>query len=449
MRKKHLTYLAIILTVGLLITIFSFMKKDTVKNFTADIDPNPNAIRQYYYNSVPGLIRAEKLDMVKPIHKTFDIPKTNYSLKLDRIWYNSRNVFIFYHVENIDQVAYLGGYFTIDDNKQIKEVHPRDLIGTSTEKGFFFNNNFYSFLRITPVQSINNESDQQLIFKPILYLQDLKYDFDTINIDPKDIYSEETVEEYKLNSKIETEELNIDLYALEAGISYSKIYFTYKGSDLEIMYKIKAYIITDSGEKIKIDKSPILIDKDKSNYYIEIEPFNELPESFDFNLESCSVIGSESIQCTIDTSIVSKDKGIHTIKMPLGRSMNTDIFLETLQFKDNHVEVELLWDMSNDKSKDTVLEMEYIFSSNQKSLISNINNGHINAPNIVTIQNHFGKNIEAKCYLYPITNDDNIRLYCVFPLEDWQETEKIFISFDNITYSKKLSQRFEVLVTPA
>ncbi|MFY9178017.1 MAG: hypothetical protein WAO80_11720, partial [Caldicoprobacterales bacterium] len=74
---------------------------------------------------------------------------------------------------------------------------------------------------------------------------------------------------------------------------------------------------------------------------------------------------------------------------------------------------------------------------------------HINAPNIVTIQNHFGKNIEAKCYLYPITNDDNIRLYCVFPLEDWQETEKIFISFDNITYSKKLSQRFEVLVTPA
>ena len=80
------------------------MKKDTVKNFTADIDPNPNAIRQYYYNSVPGLIRAEKLDMVKPIHKTFDIPKTNYSLKLDRIWYNSRNVFIFYHVENIDQV---------------------------------------------------------------------------------------------------------------------------------------------------------------------------------------------------------------------------------------------------------------------------------------------------------------------------------------------------------
>ena len=34
---------------------------------------------------------------------------------------------------------------------------------------------------------------------------------------------------------------------------------------------------------------------------------------------------SESIQCTIDTSIVSKDKDSYH-KMPLDRSMNTDIF---------------------------------------------------------------------------------------------------------------------------
>jgi len=452
LKKKYFAYQITILIVAVLIILFSFAYRNKEKDMTTDIDPNSNAIREYYYDSIPGLIRAEQLDMVKPIHNTFIIPDTHYSLKIDRIWYNSRDAFIFYHVENIDQVAYLGGYFVVDNNMQTKDIHPRDLVGTSSEKGFFYNNNFYSFLRITPVHPINEEEmDVHLLFKPSLYIEDTKYDFEAINIDPEIIYVEDPIIKFKLDSKIEIEEYNIDLYALEAGVSHSKIYFTYNGSNSETIYKIQAKIITDKNEKFTVDISPILIDQDESKYCIEIQPFNELPDSFDIKIESLSLIGNDSIQFTIDTNITNKKKGIHTMKMPLARVINTDIILETLHFKDKHVEIELQWDDAGNRANDTILEMEYIFSSNHKDLLSNVNSGKINVPNIITVQNHFGETIEAEFYLYPfmLHDDNNIKIYCIFPLEVWQESEKIFISIDNITYNKKLNQSFEVLVTPA
>jgi len=450
LRKKYLVYQIMILIVVVLIVLFSFVYKNREKDTSVDIDPNSNAIRQYYYDSIPGLIRAEQLDMVKPIHKTFNIPDTHYRLKIDRIWYNSRDAFIFYHVENIDQVAYLGGYFIIDDNTRAREIHPRDSVGTSTEKGFFYNNNFYSFLRITSVHPINEEeNDIQLFFKPILFIEDTKYDFDAINIEPKAIYTEEPIKKFKLDSTIEVEEYNIELYALEAGVSYSKIYFTYKGSNPETIYKIQAQIVTDKDEKFIIDKSPVLIDQDESKYHIEIQPFNELPDSFDIKIESLSLIGKDSIQCTIDTGITNKKKGIHTIKMPLARVINTDIILETLHFKDNHVEIELIWDNADNRDNDTILTMEYLFSSNEKSLLSTVNRGSINVPNVITVQNHFGEIIETGSYLYPsMPYDDNgnVKIYCILPLEVWRESEKIYISIDNITYSKKLNQSYQVHV---
>lgn len=333
LRKKYFAYQITLLVVLVLIILFSFVYKNNEKDITADIDPNSNAIRQYYYDSIPGLIRAEQLEMVKPIHKTYNIPDTHYSLKIDRIWYNSRDAFIFYHVENIDQVAYLGGYFIADDNTQTKEIHPRDLVGTSSEKGFFYNNNFYSFLRITPVHSIKEEeNDINLQFKPILFIEETEYDFEAINIDLEAIYAEEPIKKFKLDSKIETDEYNLELYELEAGVSYNKIYFKYNGSETETICKIQAQMITDKNEKFEVDKSPILTDHDESRYYIEIEPFNELPDSFDIKIESISLIGSDSIQFTIDTSIANKKKGIHTIKKPLARVINTDIILETLHF---------------------------------------------------------------------------------------------------------------------
>ena len=339
MRKKQLTYLLPLLITALAIIFFSFGYGNKEKGTTGDAIPDPNAIRQYYYDSIPGLMRAEQLDMVKPIHKTFHIPDTDFTLKIDRIWYNSREAFIFYHVENIDEIAYLGGYFSTEDKGQTVEIHPRDLIGTPTERGFFFNNSFYSFLKIGPTDHIDEDSEVQLLFRPSLHLGDSKYDLDAISIEPSLLYAEEPIEEYELDTEMELEEYSIDLYALEAGVACNKIYFMYNDLDSEIIYRLQARIITDTGENFIIDKSPILINREESKYYIEMQPFNELPDSFDLKIESLSLMGNDSIQCTIDTSSININKGIQTLKMPLARVMNRDILLETLHFKDNHVEI--------------------------------------------------------------------------------------------------------------
>ena len=145
LRKKYYVYQIMILIVVISIVLFSFVYKNREKDTTAYIDPNSNAIRQYYYDSIPGLIRAEQLDMVKPIHKTFNIPDTHYRLKIDRIWYNSRDAFIFYHVENIDHVAYLGDILLLMIVHRLKKFTLEILLAPQQKKGSIIITTFIAF----------------------------------------------------------------------------------------------------------------------------------------------------------------------------------------------------------------------------------------------------------------------------------------------------------------
>src|SRR5690554_5714256 len=104
--KKHFMYTLAVVAIVLTIILISFRSQDPGESLPALVIESTKDIRQYYYDSIPGLIRAEQLGVVKPIHKTFEIPHTDHNLKIDRIWYNSRDAYVFYRVENINEIAY-------------------------------------------------------------------------------------------------------------------------------------------------------------------------------------------------------------------------------------------------------------------------------------------------------------------------------------------------------
>lgn len=446
MNKRYFIYSLLIIAVISTFIIVKFGFQDKGEDVPAAVAQKTDDIRHYYYRSIPGLMRAEQAGLIKPIHKTFNVPDTEFSLKIDRIWYNNKNTYIFYHVENIDKVAYLGGFFSSHDNNPIAEIHPRDFIGTPTEKGVFSNSNFYSFLKATSVENMDKDIDEHLLFSPSLFIEDSKYSFKAVDINLELDHFEEPVETFELDSQIDIGEDSINLYRLEAGISYNKIYFAYTGINSETIYELKAHLTADTGESFDIVSNPISINREEGKYYIEMQPFNELPESIRIQLESISVIGEESIHGAIDTQIVKK-KGIQTLSTPLARVMDTDIILGNLHFKDNEVEIELLYDNPKDRDSELLFEVGHLFCNDQEKLLCNINNDELIIPNIISIKNNFGESVEDISHLkLGISYDKDHRVYCRLPLDFWENSNKIFISIENLTYRMSVNQSIEVVL---
>ena len=448
MGKKYFMYTLAVVAIVLTIILISFRSQDPGESLPALVIESTKDIRQYYYDSIPGLIRAEQLGVVKPIHKTFEIPDTDHNLKIDRIWYNSRDAYVFYHVENINEIAYLGGFFSTDDKVLENHINPRDYVGTPVEKGMFLNDNFYSFSKITPVLEIDEERDSQLFFSPTLYIQDMKYAFNEIDLDLESMNLEESIETFSLDNKIEIGEDSISLYKLEAGISYNRIYFDYASSDFEAIYRLKGHLITDRGESFAIDSNSISVSRDKSQYYIEIPPFHEFPECISIQLDSISLIGKDVIHGTIDTKAIKRKNGIHNFSLHLDRVRDTDIILENLRFDNKNVTIGIEYGDFTDKSNDLLMDIEYVFLERERDLLFNTNNSQLIIPNIISIQNNYGKSIETQAYInLPQSKDGDKGIDCIIPLECWEESDEIFITIENPTYSLSVELSIEALLT--
>ncbi len=410
-------------------------------------------IRNYYHSSIPGLKRAEESGLVKPIHKAFSIPDRHSTLKIDRLWFSRQGVYIFYHVENMDKIAYLGGFFSgysgYEDKKNFDQ-NPRDFVGTPKEKGVISNNSFYSFVKLPSMEinHINNENGdaiEHLLFNPILFIEDSEYSFKAIDIDMNAATLEEPIETFELDGQIDVDGCTINLYRLEAGVSFNRIYFTYIPKDREIIYDLEAYLFADTGESFSFESNTTIINSEKNEYYIETRPFDRMPSSFRIQFQSISFAGKDSIHGLIDTGEVKEKRGTQNLNIPLDRVMETDFILETLGFTDKGVELAFIYKGSEDEDIGLLLEAGYTFHHGQKTLLSHTNGDQLIIPNVVLIHNNFGHSLGMGDYPPPkIIQDEINSIYCIIPSDFWVNSERIYISIYNLTYKIKLSQSIEI-----
>lgn len=450
MKKRYSLHILLIFAIIVAISAFGCSPKEKGEPTSGATDQKPEDIRDYYYRSIPGLKRAEELDLVKPIHKTFTTPDIDATLKIDRIWLNAKNAYIFYHVENTEDIAYMGGFFSGDEHGEEFELHPRELIGTPEEKGVFSDMGFYSFLKIPSIdpskdtfKDSTEDSSQPLLFHPSLYIGDQKFTFKAIDMGIVDI--QEPMETFELESSVEIGENALKLYRLDAGMSFNRFYFTYTPINAEIIYGLKGHILTDKDESFIINTAAISMDNGEEGYYIETPPFNELPNSMVIQLESLGVIGQDSIQGIIDTQAIKPKKGVQNLGFPLGKAMETNFILKDLHFRDGEVELGLLLNSTKGEDEGLLLEVGNLFYKDQETLLNNSNQGQVIIPNVLSIENNFGEIPGTENNTYPKFHQEKDNSFqCILPIGFWDDSYEILISIDNLTYQKVLNQSLEI-----
>ena len=455
--KRFLAFLSvlflIIAAVGILV-----IRKQNAAEPASNEEETIEGVRFFYYRSIPGLKRAEDADLVVPIHKSYEIADKPYILKIDRIWYSKKNIYVLYHVENYDQIAYLGGHFFTDSQKSTKFIKydPHESVGRPSERGVLFNNGFYSFATFPVLENITDDT-AEIHFEPYLYIDDVEYSFEAIVLGVEQCIKEEPVESYKLEALAQINDSTIEFYELKAGISSNKIYFSYTSPNLEIIYGFHGSIQTDKGEQLEISGMPnIALENSKHCYYIEFPPFNTIPTSLKLQLKSLDIVGTENIVAEIDLNEINSDdrgKGNKEFEKELGNIKNTTITLESIAFDEEFISLEIVY-YSNIESGPPYsrLKAELPILEREKQALYKSQNIYNPLPNVISIKNNFNKSpcevdispSKLKTWVYcPADNKISIGI----PRSFWDRSSTIYIQIDNLTYENVLDLSIDMELT--
>ena len=452
-KRRFFGFVSLLVLIGVTIAML-IARSQNIENPAFTSEDSAEGVRFFYYRSIPGLKRAEEADLVLPIHKSYEINEKAQVLKIDRIWYSQKNIYVFYHVENFDKIAYLGGCFFTESQKPADLIRydPQESIGRPSEKGVLFNNGFYSFATFSVLDNIPDGATE-IYFEPYLQIDDAEYTFESIALDVEQCIKEEPVESYELEASAQINDSVLEFYELEAGVSSNKIYFSYASPHSEIIYGLHGSIQTDKGEQFEIYAVPTSISKNAGHYFIEFPPFNTIPTSLKFKLKSMDIIGTDSIVGEIDTGVVNstnKGKGNKSIQKELENIKNTTVTLDSIAFDEEFVSLEIVY-YPNFESEPPYfrLKMDLPTLDQQKQALYKIQNIYNQLPNVISIKNNFNKSpndddtsySRLKTWIYCPTDN---KIFVGIPRDFWDSSDKIYIQMDNLTYQTVLDQSIEI-----
>jgi len=448
-KKRFFIFFTIVILAISMVTVLIVRNRHTVEPMVA-IEESVEGVRFFYYRSIPGLKRAEEASLVVPIHKIYKIPEKPYELKIDRIWYSEKNIYVLYHVENIDKIAYLGGYFYLEDEKpdELPKFDPKESIGRPSEKGVFFNNGFYS-CTIFPTLDDIDEDANNIYFEPFLQIEGTEYSFEPIILQREQWIKEEPEESFKLDASVQINDSILQFHELKAGISSNKIYFSYTSPNSEVIYGLQGSIQTDKGEQLEIYTMPHSIFENPEHYYIEVPPFDSIPNSLKFHLESMDVIGTDNIVGEIDTNLIKKAKNSKTLHQELGQIKNTTIEIERLIFNDDFVSIEITYNNATELEPPySRLKIELPILEHQKLALLSTQNIYNPLPNVVSVKNNYykspGMGTSGNGLGTWVTRPDENKIFISIPKSFWDESDRIYIEINNLTYQNVLDESIQM-----
>ena len=119
-KKRFLLFLLTILIIVLVPVLYFFLRQPKLETTLLNA-VSREEVNQFYYRAVPGLKLAEEDGLIRDVNKQLELPGQDGTLVIDRIWYNAKQVTIFYHVEGVPEV-YLGGEFYLPSDEPVEKT---------------------------------------------------------------------------------------------------------------------------------------------------------------------------------------------------------------------------------------------------------------------------------------------------------------------------------------
>lgn len=452
-KKRFLVFLVIIICIITLVTIFFAMinREDTkVSLLTANGEEEVNL---YYYRAVPGLKMAEEMGLVHPVNKRIDLSGHNAKLNIDRIWYNNQNIVIFYHIEDLTQVIYLGGDVYLPSNEPIKKTNfwGSHTIGGINEKGIIYGQDFYSCLTLPLLNDKSGKPLSELdvlTFKPILTIPSIdksnkkeSIQLKAFEIDLKYRSDEETVVKIPIQDQIEIDDKRISFYQVDITPSICRIYFQYLNSSKDKVYRVKGKYTTDKGEINSFDVYPTVITDYPYHYYIEVPPFHESPDDIQLLIESLSCIGGDNVSFEIDTNLYTKKKAVYDVEIGYNSIKNTDLGINKILLDQFNAQVSIDYTISNQLTKPyTRLELKSpLWQPDGDKQSTQSKNG-----NLLTVNDGDFKYYDLDKWAYGVATQPGEGINISLSREFWDGAGNITIHLSNLTYIYEIDREIKI-----
>lgn len=352
-KKRFLIFLSVVLLLS--IALIFLLRGPAQPAFTILKAQGEEDVRLFYYRAVPGLKQAEEMDLLVALNQTFALPGTKAKLVIDRIWYHPQGVVLFYHVEDMDTPAYLGGDLYLADKEPDKKTvfwGPKS-IGRSNEEGILYRDGFYSCVTLSPLKDTRERvlaEVEHLMYKPFLTILDStenkKAEQKIVSLKAFEIElnyaaNQEPIQKISLSSQLEFDSKRMVFYQTNLSPSAFKVYFQFLNSGRDRIVRMQGQYKTNKGENHTFDIEPALMTGYPYHYVILLPPFHVVPDSITLSVDTMDLIGSDKISFEIDTKAYGGNKKDHTINRSLETLRNTFISLEKINLDRETAEIHL------------------------------------------------------------------------------------------------------------
>ncbi|MCL6561117.1 MAG: hypothetical protein K6U74_20480, partial [Firmicutes bacterium] len=120
----------------------------------------PERLRQFFYEKIPGLKRAEELGLVTELGISRRVPGTEMDLRLERIWYNRENVYLLYSLGAPLSVVVPDRDIEVEGNLLLSGDMPNNgsfYPNIEPGEGVLYEGRFYSCMVFNPVCGLDNK----------------------------------------------------------------------------------------------------------------------------------------------------------------------------------------------------------------------------------------------------------------------------------------------------
>ncbi|MGI6705379.1 MAG: hypothetical protein ACOX6S_03670 [Clostridia bacterium] len=410
-------------------------------------------VEHFYRQAIPGIQRAKELGLVTSIGKSFHVPGHKGKLTIDSIWYNKKEPIILYHMDQINKPVYLAGdlFLPGDEKEDVTEFWGIGSVGFQHYHGVFFNDSFYSCLRIPALKDAEARVITDIpvvIYKPYLLLEyDGKinkpgegYGFKEIQISLEYNSDDERIDKHRLNKEINIGNGKMKFYQLDIGVSENRLYFLFNNRDKDMVYRLEGKIISDKEEVREVDQYVYVIKGYPYHYSISFEPFNTVPGEIFLELDSMYLIGNDELTFSLDPKQYKEKK---TEKGPrlLKTVRNTDILLENIERMKEELTFQLSYSPTGKLSpNDPLLWWETPIDEGQKEQYERVYGAHYPLGNVVSVRN---RDLE-KSYVRDLgarQKIDGSRISLSLPFRYINPSDEIDITISNLTYRWPLDEK--------
>ncbi|WP_258361149.1 hypothetical protein [Moorella sulfitireducens (nom. illeg.)] len=358
-------------------------------------------VDQYLAAMTPGLTRAQELGLVTPLNIEIPVLEANTAVHLEKIWYNSQEVFLFYSLANYRQdpnqkhglpYMYLdfGSLETAGGEKLLNS--PGYTSNFSPQEGIVYRGRYYGRMTYNPLQKVNGEKlpavDKVVWKQAKLIIGDKSYPLQPVTLTVNYDQSREIEQSYVINYSQELLGRKFEAKELLLGVAENRLRFTFSTPKNERVYKVAVgKIVTDKKEEYYIN--PVVETSNNPNeFWLVFPAFNQIPERITLKIEKLILLGDDELTFSFDLNPYKQYLAADNIKIidlnqEVGNVHNTKVFIESVGVRDRGLSMNMLLIPDDNEALYEALEADRLMDGHKVS--------NPEYPNLIYITNERGE----------------------------------------------------------